>query len=102
MRIKEANSVIQLLQWVLASAMGVYFPVTVFPALLQWTAMMFPPTLMTDAIRSTLLPIHSIYGEWYVVLGLMLTAAWLVPFLGYRFFGLIERRVRRDQGVGQF
>ena len=102
MRIKEANSVIQLLQWVLASAMGVYFPVTVFPVFLRWTAMAFPPTLMTDAIRSTVLPIESIYGAWYVVLGLMLTAAWLVPLLGYQFFRRVERKVRRDQGVGQF
>lgn len=102
MRIKEANSVIQLLQWVLAFAMGVYFPVTVFPLLLRWTAMAFPPTLMNDAIRSTLLNISSIYGPWYVVLALMLFAAWAVPLLGYEFFGLVERRVRRDQGVGQF
>jgi ABC-2 type transport system permease protein len=102
MRIKEANSVIQLLQWVLAFAMGVYFPVTVFPLLLRWTAMAFPPTLMNDAIRSTLLGIASIYGPWYVVLGLMLMAAWTVPLLGFRFFGFVERRVKRDQGVGQF
>jgi len=102
MRIKEANSVIQLLQWVLAFAMGVYFPVTVFPFLLRVAAMGFPPTLMNDAIRSTLLGITSIYGPWYVVLGLMLTAAWLVPLLGYEFFGWTERRVKRDQGVGQF
>ena len=102
MRIKEANSVIQLLQWVLAFAMGVYFPVTVFPFLLRVVAMGFPPTLMNDAIRSTLLGIASIYGPWYVVLGLMLIAAWLVPLLGYEFFGWTERRVKRDQGVGQF
>jgi ABC-2 type transport system permease protein len=102
MRIKEANSVIQLLQWVLAFAMGVYFPVTVFPFLLRWAAMSFPPTLMNDAIRSTLLGISSIYGPWYIVLALMLLAAWLVPLLGYGFFGWTERRVRRDQGVGQF
>ena len=102
MRIKEANSVIQLLQWVLAFAMGVYFPVTVFPLLLRWAAMSFPPTLMNDAIRSTLLNITSIYGPWYVVLALMLIAAWLVPLIGYEFFGWTERRVKRDQGVGQF
>jgi len=82
--------------------MGVYFPVTVFPLLLRWTAMAFPPTLMNDAIRSSLLNISSIYGPWYVVLALMLIAAWTVPLLGYEFFGLVERRVRRDQGVGQF
>src|SRR2546428_2094545 len=102
MRIKEANSVIQLLQWVLAFAMGVYFPVTVFPLLLRWAAKSFPPTLMNDAIRSTLLGIGSIYGPWYLVLGLILLAAWLVPLLGFEFFGWTDRRVKRDQGAGQF
>jgi len=102
LKIKEANSVIQLLQWVLAFAMGVYFPVSVFPALVRWAAMAFPPTLMNDAMRSTLLGIDSIYGPWYVVLGLMLMAAWSVPLLGYEFFLYVERRIKADQGVGQF
>ncbi|OGS63670.1 MAG: hypothetical protein A3K59_00840 [Euryarchaeota archaeon RBG_19FT_COMBO_69_17] len=102
MRIKEANSVIQLLQWVLAFLMGVYFPVTMFPPLVRFVAMAFPPTLMNDAMRSTLLGISSLYGPWYVVLGLMFLAAWTVPLLGYEFFGRMERRIKRDQGVGQF
>jgi len=102
LRIKEANSVIQLLQWVLAFAMGVYFPVTVFPALVRYAAMAFPPTLMNDAMRSTLLGLTSIYGPWYIVLGLMLMAAWTVPLLGYEFFLAVERRIKKDQGVGQF
>lgn len=102
MRIKEANSVIQLLQWVLAFLMGVYFPVTMFPSVIRFVAMAFPPTLMNDAMRSTLLGISSLYGPWYVVLGLMFLAAWTVPLLGYEFFGRMERRIKRDQGVGQF
>jgi ABC-2 type transport system permease protein len=102
MRMKEANSVIQLLQWVLAFAMGIYFPVTVFPGILRYTVMAFPPTLMNDAMRSSLLNITSLYGQWYVVVGLMVMAAWTVPLLGYEFFLRTERRIKRDQGVGQF
>lgn len=102
MRIKEANAVIQLAQWVLAFLMGVYFPVTMFPPLLRGLAMAFPPTLMNDAVRSTLLNISSIYGPWYVVLALMFMAAWIVPLIGYEVFGVMERRIKRDQGVGQF
>ncbi len=102
MRMKEANAVIQLLQWVLAFAMGIYFPVTVFPEALRLAVMAFPPTLMNDAMRSSFLSITSIYGQWYVVLGLMFMAAWTVPLLGYEFFLRTERRIKRDQGVGQF
>ncbi len=102
MRMKEANAVIQLLQWVVSFAMGIYFPVTFFGPVLKYVAMSFPPTLMNDAMRSALLAIESFYGPWYVVLALMLLAAVTVPLLGYEFFLRTERRIKRDQGVGQF
>ncbi|MGI0150293.1 MAG: ABC transporter permease [Thermoplasmata archaeon] len=102
MRVKEANSVIQLVQWVVPFFMGVYFPVTMFPPLMRFVAMTFPPTLMNDAMRSALLNISSLYGPGYVVLGLMFMAAWITPLLGYEFFGLMERRIRRNEGVGQY
>jgi len=102
MRVKEANSVIQLVQWVVPFFMGVYFPVTMFPPLMRITAMAFPPTLMNDAMRSSLLNISSLYGPGYVVLGLMFMAAWITPLLGYEFFGIMERRIRRNEGVGQY
>ncbi len=102
MRMKEANSVIQLLQWMLAFVMGIYFPVTVFPGALKFAAMAFPPTLMNDAMRSSFLNIGSLYGPWYVVASLMFMAAWTVPLLGYEFFLRTERKIKRDQGVGQF
>lgn len=102
MRVKEANSVIQLIQWVVPFFMGVYFPVTMFPPLMRFIAMTFPPTLMNDAMRSALLNISSLYGPGYVVIGLMFMAAWITPLLGYEFFGLMERRIRRNEGVGQY
>ena len=102
MRVKEANSVIQLIQWVVPFFMGVYFPVTMFPPLMRIVAMTFPPTLMNDAMRSSLLNISSLYGPGYIVLGLMFMAAWITPLLGYEFFGLMERRIRRNEGVGQY
>ena len=102
MRIKEANAVIQMAQWVLAFLMGIYFPVTLFPGALRWVAMAFPPTLLNDAVRSTLLNITSIYGPWYVVLALMFMAAWIVPLLGYEIFARTERRIQKGEGVGQY
>ena len=102
MRVKEANSVIQLIQWVVPFFMGIYFPVTMFPPLVRITAMAFPPTLMNDAMRSALLNIPSLYGPGYVVLGLMFMAAWITPLLGYEFFGMMERRIKRNEGVGLY
>lgn len=102
MRVKEANSVIQLVQWVVPFFMGVYFPVTMLPPLVRITAMAFPPTLMNDAMRSALLNITSLYGPGYIVLGLMFMAAWITPLLGYEFFGMMERRIKRNEGVGQY
>jgi ABC-2 type transport system permease protein len=102
MRVKEANSVIQLIQWVVPFFMGIYFPVTMFPPLVRITAMAFPPTLMNDAMRSALLNIPSLYGPGYIVLGLMFMAAWITPLLGYEFFGMMERRIKRNEGVGQY
>lgn len=102
MKVKEANSVIQLIQWVLPFFMGVYFPVTMFPPLMRIVAMVFPPTLMNDAMRSALLDISSLYGPGYVVLGLMFMAAWITPLLGYEFFGVMERRIKKNEGVGQY
>lgn len=102
LRVREANSVIQLIQWVVPFFMGVYFPVTMFPPLLRFIAMAFPPTLMNDAMRSSLLRISSLYGPAYVVLALMFLAAWITPLLGYEFFGAMERRLKRNEGVGQY
>jgi len=102
MRVKEANSVIQLIQWVVPFFMGIYFPVTMFPPLVRITAMAFPPTLMNDAMRSALLNIPSLYGPGYIVLGLMFMAAWITPLLGYEFFGMMERRIKRNEGVGLY
>jgi len=73
-----------------------------FPPLMRIVAMSFPPTLMNDAMRSSLLNIASLYGPGYVVLGLMFMAAWIVPLLGYEFFGVMERRIRKNEGVGQY
>ena len=32
----------------------------------------------------------------------MFMAAWITPLLGYEFFGMMERRIKRNEGVGQY
>lgn len=102
MKIKEANSVIQLMQWVVAFLMGVYFPLTFFPPLLRWVAMAFPPTVINDGMRGALLDLQTLYGGWYVNLAVLVAMAFVMPYLGYEVFLRMERRIKAREGVGQF
>ena len=90
------------MQWVVAFLMGVYFPVTVFPRLLQWMAIMFPPTVMNDGVRSSVLELQFFFGTWYANFAVLLAMAFAVPYLGYEAFLAAERRVKRREGMGQF
>jgi len=102
MKVKEANSVIQLMQWVVAFLMGVYFPVTVFPPLLRFFALIFPPTVMTDGMRGSILALETLYGGGYVNFAILIAMAFVIPYLGYETFLRMERRIKRNEGVGQF
>ncbi len=102
LRIKEANSVIQVMTWIVSFLMGVFFPLTFFPPLLQWVAVLFPPTVMNDAMRAALLDIGTFFGSWYVSLAVMLVFAFAVPLLGYEVFSYTGKRTRAREGVGQY
>lgn len=102
MKIKEADSVIQVVQWVLAFFMGIFFPIVLFPPFLQVVAKLFPPTVMTDAVRASLLHIEYLFGGPYLSLAVLFAMALVVPLLGYEVFEFTERRLKRREGVGQY
>ena len=104
MKIKEADSVIQVLQWVLAFLVGVFYPITLLPPFMQTIAGLFPPTVMTDGIRGAILNIGYFYGTGgpYASLAVLFAMALVVPLLGYEVFEVTERRLRRKEGVGQY
>ena len=103
LKIKEANSVIQMVQWIVAFLMGIYYPITFFPSYLQYVAASFPPTIMNDGIRSSMLGIEYIFGsEWWVSFALLLALSLFLPLLGYQIFMATERRLKRKEGVGQY
>ena len=102
LKIKEADSVIQVLQWVLAFLMGVFYPITLLPPLLRATAGLFPPTVVTDGVRASLLDIDFFYGSVYGSLAVLFAMAIVMPLLGYQAFGFTERRLKRREGVGQY
>ena len=103
LKIKEANSVIQLVQWVVAFLMGIYYPISFFPGWMRYVAASFPPTILNDGIRSSLLNIGNLFGgEWWVPFSLLLAFSLILPLLGYEVFLQTERRLKRTEGVGQY
>ncbi len=102
MKLKEANSVVNLLQWVLSFLMGVFFPVTALPLFLQAVALAFPPTWMAQDIRASILGLRFFLGSWYLDLAAMWAFALVMPLLGYGVFTFTEGRLRRREGVGEY
>lgn len=102
LKVKEANALVNLMQWAVSFLMGVFFPITVFPPLLKAVALLFPPTWMTNGVRSALLGIGFFLGKWYLDLAVLWSFMLITPLLGYWVFHQVENNVRRNEGVGQF
>ncbi len=102
LKVKEANALVGLMQWGVSFLMGVFFPITIFPPLLKAIALLFPPTWMTNGVRSALLGVGFFLGEWYLDLAVLWGFMLLAPLLGAWVFTRVENNVRRNEGVGQF
>jgi ABC-2 type transport system permease protein len=102
LKVKEANALINLMQWGVSFLMGVFFPISIFPPLLKAIALLFPPTWMTNGVRSSLLGIGFFMGTWYRDLAVLWVFLILTPLFGSWVFSRVEISVRRNEGVGQF
>ncbi len=102
LRLKEANALINLMQWLVSFLMGVYFPVTVLPPFVRFIALAFPPTWMTNGVRSALLGVGFFFGAWYKDLAVLWVFLFVAPLMGYYIFTYVETQMRRNQGLGQF
>jgi ABC-2 type transport system permease protein len=102
LKVKEADSLIQVMQWIVAFFMGIFFPITVFPPFLRFVALSFPPTWMTNGVRASLLDVAYFFGTWYFDLAILLMFAAVLPLVGYTVFLRTESRIKKNEGVGQF
>jgi ABC-2 type transport system permease protein len=102
LKLKEANAMIQLAQWLVSFLMGVFFPIAVFPPLLRAVALLFPPTWMNNGVRASLLGVGWFFQTWYCDLAVLAAFCVVAPVLGYWVFLRIERRIKANEGVGQF
>jgi ABC-2 type transport system permease protein len=102
LRVKEANALVNLMQWGVSFLMGIFFPIAVFPPLLRLAALLFPPTWMTNGVRSALLGVGFFFGKWYLDLSVLGVFLLISPLVGYWVFSQAETSVRRNEGIGTF
>ena len=102
LKVKEANALVNLMQWGVSFFMGIFFPIAIFPPLLKVIALLFPPTWMTNGVRSALLGVGFFFKTWYFDLAVLWVFMLVTPFFGYWVFNRTEKSVRRNEGVGQF
>jgi ABC-2 type transport system permease protein len=102
LKAKESNALINLMQWVASFLMGIFYPVAVLPPLLRAAAMVFPPTWMTNGVRSSLLGVGYFFGEWYLDLAVLWAFLIITPLLGAWIFNRVELSLKRNEGMGQF
>lgn len=101
-KLKEANSLIRVAQWGVGFLMGIFFPVTVFPKVLQYLSMLFPPTWVNQDVRASLLGLSYFFGEWYFDLAVVWAFCIVAPLIGYYTFLATEKATKKNEGVGQF
>lgn len=102
LKVKESNAIVNLMQWVVSFLMGLFYPVAALPPLVRGLALLFPPTWMTNGVRSALLGVGYFFGEWYLDLGVLWAFMLFAPLFGFWVFNRTERSIQRNEGVGQF
>jgi ABC-2 type transport system permease protein len=101
--LKQAQSIMNLTQWLFLFLMGAFFPIAILPPFLRTVALVFPPTWINNGVRSSLLE-----GGWFTPLGAAGDLAVLIglgivfPIIGWTVFRKVETRVVRDSGVSAF
>jgi ABC-2 type transport system permease protein len=102
LRVKQANTLVNLMQWIVSFLMGVFFPIAMLPAFLRVLALLFPPTWMNIGARASILGIEYFFTEWYLDLAVLWGFTIFAPLFGYWAFRSAENKIRSNEGVGTF
>ena len=102
LKVKESNALIALMQWVVSFLMGIFFPIAALPPLVRWVALLFPPTWMTNGVRSALLGVGYFFGHWYLDMAVLWMFLLIGPLLGIWVFNRVETGIKRNEGMGKF
>jgi ABC-2 type transport system permease protein len=102
LKVKESNALINLMQWLVSFLMGIFFPIAVLPPAVRAIALLFPPTWMTNGVRSALLGVGFFFGSWYLDMAVLWAAMLFAPLFGYWVFNRVENGLKKNEGMGQF
>jgi len=102
LKLKESNALLNVMQWGVSFLMGIFYPVAVLPPLVRVVALLFPPTWMTNGVRSALLGVGYFFGAWYLDLAVLWAFLFVAPVFGLWVFSRIEAGIQKNEGVGQF
>jgi len=102
LKVKESNALIGLMQWVVSFLMGIFFPVAILPPAIRIVALLFPPTWMTNGVRSALLGVGYFFGAWYLDMAVLWAFMLFAPLFGFWVFQRVENNLKKNEGMGQF
>jgi ABC-2 type transport system permease protein len=102
LKLKESNSLINLMQWVVSFLMGIFFPIAVLPPFLRLVAQLFPPTWMVNGVRSSLLGVGFFLENWYLDMAVLWAFLLFAPLFSIWVFRRVESGLRRNDGIGKF
>jgi ABC-2 type transport system permease protein len=102
LKLKEASALINVMQWGVGFLMGTFYPIAVLPPLLRVVALLFPPTWMTNGVRSAILGIGYFFQHWYLDLAVLGIFVFIGPLFGLWVFRKVETNIRKHEGVGTF
>ena len=100
-RIKEAGSIMNILQMLLGFIMGIFYPITLLPATVRIVSVLFPLTVVANDIRAILLSTSYLFS---VKLDLVLLALYSViyPLLGFKAFDFVLDKLKMGEGIGSY
>ena len=102
LQVKETDAFLQVIQWLATLLMGVYFPITLFPAALRVAGLLFPPAWLANGLRGALLNVPFLSGYWLTDIAVLLLFSILAPWLGYWTLARVEKSLRAGSGLGGY
>ncbi|MFX1249548.1 MAG: ABC transporter permease [Promethearchaeota archaeon] len=101
LRFKDVNSLISVVNWVFSFLLGVFYPITVFPVILQLLSLILPLTWVNNALRAVLFEANY-FVNFYVDFGVILAFAFFIPMISIWFFTRVEKSVQKREGFSSY
>ncbi|MFX1298705.1 MAG: ABC transporter permease, partial [Promethearchaeota archaeon] len=82
LKVKQANSLLNTLQWGIGIIMGVFVPITALPIYIQIISLTFPGFYLNYSIQAALINLEWFFGNMYLNLSIIFIFAVTCPLLG--------------------